>query len=92
MWQYIYNVLQGLQPIAALATAVAVWVAVKVILTMRKTDLAHLDQSFKDAALKIHEMDEKTDRQHGFVMGAIGEVHKRVDEHLRNHSTGIFGG
>ena len=48
----------------------------KMIYTMRTNDLAHLDQ--------------KIDLHHETTMTTVNRIESKIDEHVRDHATGIF--
>ncbi len=48
----------------------------KMISTMRTNDIAHLDEK-----LSLH---------HTVVMGTITRIEEKIDEHVRDHATGVF--
>ena len=87
----IYKFLSGLQPVAVLATAVAASLAFRVLLTMRKNELTHLDESFKKMDVKIDEQHKVVKENFAEVHKNVAEVHRRMDDHLRDHATGAFG-
>ena len=48
----------------------------KMVHTMRTNDLAHLDQ--------------KMDFHHEVTMGTVTRIEEKIDEHVRDHATGVF--
>lgn len=48
----------------------------KMIQTMRTNDLAHLDQ--------------KIDINHEAMMTTVNRIETKIDEHVRDHATGVF--
>lgn len=91
-FETIYTFLKNLQPIAVLATAIAVSLAVKIIFSMRRNDLVHLDQAFKSIDTKIESHHTVVKENFAAVHKSIGEVHRRMDDHLRDHASGSLKG
>ena len=48
----------------------------KMIHTMRANDLTHLDQ--------------KMDLHHEVTMSTVTRIEEKIDEHVRDHATGVF--
>ena len=48
----------------------------KMVNAMRTNDLAHLDR--------------KMDLHHEITMGTVTRIEEKIDEHVRDHATGVF--